>query len=104
MGTIRLSNEGTAVTAVLEGEIDVASMADLQPSLWGALQTAKVLVVDLKAVESIDLSGVQLLFWARAVAGARAIRFQVREPSASVLSAARVLEQAWLSADPEQAS
>ena len=103
MGTIRLSNEGTAVTAVLEGEIDVASMADLQPSLWGALQTAKVLVVDLKAVESIDLAGVQLLWWARTVAGQRTVCFEVREPSASVLSAARVLEQGWLTGDAERA-
>jgi anti-anti-sigma factor len=105
VATIRLSNDGTAVTAALEGEVDVASMAALQQSLWSALQTAKVMVIDLQAVESIDFSGVQLLWWARTVAADRAIDFSVRDSSASVLSAARVLEQGWLAGEPgERAS
>jgi anti-anti-sigma factor len=97
MGTVRISAQGSEVTASFDGELDIYSVAALQQSLWGAIDKATSLRLELQEVEEIDLAGVQLLAWVRAVSQARAIAFGVATTSPAVIAAASALNlSSWL--------
>ena len=97
MATVQLSAQGSEVTARFEGELDIYSVGALQQSLWGAIDTATSLRLELAEVEEIDLAGVQLLAWVRAVSQARAIDFGVATASPAVSAAASALNlSSWL--------
>jgi anti-anti-sigma factor len=101
MATVRLSTQGSEVTARFDGELDIYSVAALQQSLWAAFDTASTLRLELAGVEEIDLAGVQLLAWVRSVSQARAIDFGVTTASPAVIAAASALTlSSWLVGSP----
>jgi anti-anti-sigma factor len=101
MGTVRFSQQGSEVTAAFDGELDIYSVGALQQSLWGALEGASALRLELQAVEEIDLAGVQLLAWLRALSQARALGFSVHGASPAVDAAASALNlSSWLAGSP----
>ena len=54
--------EGAALVVAPEGELDMATVATLRASLETELGDARVLVLDLRGLNFLDTSGLQLVF------------------------------------------
>jgi anti-sigma B factor antagonist len=74
----RSSVSGTTHTVTVEGEIDIAVAETLSTAIEGALQSGpETVVIDLTAVEFIDVTGVRALMQAHGRAKAEAIRVAI---------------------------
>ena len=73
------TREGTRVTIVVEGELDIATAAELRDAIRHAYASAiQTLELDLRPLTFIDANGVRLLLGARAEADENGVVLVVR--------------------------
>jgi anti-sigma B factor antagonist len=78
------TREGTRVTIVVEGELDIATAAELREEVRDAYAAViEALELDLRPLTFIDAGGVRLLLEARAEADANGVVLVVRLGPAS---------------------
>lgn len=101
MGSLHLSTDAAGLTASFDGDLDIYSVAALKSALWPAIEQTTSLAIDLSQVEEIDLAGVQLLAWVRAVAQRTSASWRIIDASAGVRAAVRSLGlHEWLPGAP----
>jgi anti-anti-sigma factor len=58
---LRVESDGGNIVVCLSGDIDVSNTKGLETEIAGAVMGADSIVIDLKAVEFLDSSGLRLL-------------------------------------------
>jgi anti-anti-sigma regulatory factor len=88
--TLKLDKDESALC--LDGQIDIASAAELKKALLDALSAGKKLSISLEGVTDLDVTAVQLLWAARREAQSKRIGFVFdrREPREVALALADV--------------
>ena len=77
--------------------------AELHQALLAHLEQREIVEVDLSGVTELDTAGVQLLLFAKQVAGARNKTLSLRDHSPAVLEVFELLNLAWYFGDPPAA-
>ena len=82
---VTLEREEELSTIRLEGEVGIASAADLKSHLIQALGCSKQVRVSLQSVTDLDVTAVQLLWAARREAKASSVAFAIDGPIPSMV-------------------
>jgi anti-anti-sigma factor len=84
-GRVGAMGSGTGVWVVVDGELDVASVAPLRELLWRLRDQHAVVVLDLAGVTFMDSSGVELLWRAADDAASGGWQLWLTAPSSEVV-------------------
>jgi anti-sigma B factor antagonist len=76
---ITIHTEGACWTVCLAGELDIASVPELEAELTQILEDAGEIVLDIEAVNFVDSSGIRVILQLERTCEERGIRF-VRTP------------------------
>ncbi|MET7425007.1 STAS domain-containing protein [Dactylosporangium sp. NPDC005555] len=83
--SLSTTRDAGTCTVSIAGDVDMATVTDLERAVAAALDSgAEVVVVDLAAVTFIDSAGINALLKGRRLADERARRFRIANPAGVV--------------------